>query len=88
LKNTEKVNTAKFKVGDPVIFHNWLGIIKSIAEEYNSYTKATLHLYIVDWITTENNKQHIYPEGFGFREGNIEKWHGKYRERILKKDRG
>lgn len=81
------MNNPKFKVGDPIIFHNWLGVIKSIGQEYNSYTNVTFNLYVVDWIVSGDNKQDIYPQDYAYHERDIEKWHGKYRDRILKKDR-
>lgn len=87
MKNTKNINIAKFKVGDPIIFHDWLGVVRDITEEHNTYTKHTFFCYKIDWITTGDKKQDIYSEDYGFHENDIDKWHRKYRDRILKKDR-
>ena len=81
------MNNPRYKIGDAVIFHDWLGVIRSIGQEYNSYTEATIYFYMIDWITIGDKKQNVYPEDYPFHERDIDKWHGKYRDRILKKDR-
>ena len=75
----------KYKVGQPLIFHGWLGVIRNTGYVINTNVTppATIHKYHIDWITTEDKPQDIYPTYYAYDEDWVGMMVDKYNRRIV-----